>query len=301
MEAQIKKPHAVVAGGVNMDICGKPAHALRMRDSNPGFVSLKPGGVGRNIAHNLCLLGVDVSLIAALGGDVYGSSLMDGCRSLGMDMSMARVEPQRRSSTYLYVTDEAGDMCVGISDMDITECVSPEHLAGCMDRINAADALVMDMNLSPESIRYLAAACSVPIYSDPVSTAKAMKLLPVLDRIYALKPNVLEARYLTGEEIPERAAERLLEMGVKRVFISLGTEGMLYASADGIGRVPCIPANMVDATGAGDAAMAAIVWGGTHGLSAEDCAKAAVKAGAITVESEYTNSPELCEKALQGA
>ena len=244
---------------------------------------------------------MDVSLIAALGGDVYGSSLMDGCRSLGMDMSMARVEPQRRSSTYLYVTDEAGDMCVGISDMDITECASPEHLAGCVDRINAADALVMDMNLSPESIRYLAAACTVPIYSDPVSTAKAMKLLPVLDRIYALKPNALEARYLTGEELPERAAERLLEMGVKRVFISLGTEGMLYASADGIGRVPCIPANMVDATGAGDAAMAAIVWGGTHGLSAEDCARAAVKAGAITVESEYTNSPELCEKALQGA
>lgn len=97
MEPQVKKLHAVVAGGVNMDICGKPALALRMRDSNPGFVSLKPGGVGRNIAHNLCLLGMDVSLIAAIGGDVYGSSLMDGCRSLGMDMSMARVEPQRRS------------------------------------------------------------------------------------------------------------------------------------------------------------------------------------------------------------
>ena len=91
MEPQVKKLHAVVAGGVNMDICGKPALALRMRDSNPGFVSLKPGGVGRNIAHNLCLLGMDVSLIAAIGGDVYGSSLMDGCRSLGMDMSMARV------------------------------------------------------------------------------------------------------------------------------------------------------------------------------------------------------------------
>ena len=133
-------------------------------------------------AHNLCLLGMDVSLIAAIGGDVYGSSLMDGCRSLGMDMSMARVEPQRRSSTYLYVTDEMGDMCVGIADMDIAECVTPEHLASCIDRINSADALVLDTNLSAEAIRFLAAACTVPIYSDPVSTAKAMKLLPVLDR-----------------------------------------------------------------------------------------------------------------------
>ena len=156
-----------------------------------------------------------------------------------MDMSMARVEPRRRDSTYLYVTDEMGDMCVGIADMDIAECVTPEHLASCIDRINSADALVLDTNLSAEAIRFLAAACTVPIYSDPVSTAKAMKPLPVLDRIYALKPNALEARYLTGEAEPEKAAERFLEMGVKRVFISLGTEGMLYASADGIGRVPC--------------------------------------------------------------
>ena len=272
MEPQVKKLHAVVAGGVNMDICGKPALALRMRDSNPGFVSLKPGGVGRNIAHNLCLL--------------------------GMDMSMARVEPQRRSSTYLYVTDEMGDMCVGIADMDIAECVTPEHLASCIDRINSADALVLDTNLSAEAIRFLAAACTVPIYSDPVSTAKATKLLPVLDRIYALKPNALEARYLTGEAEPEKAAERFLEMGVKRVFISLGSEGMLYASDDGIGRVPCCPANMIDATGAGDAAMAAIVWGGTQGFSAQRCASAATRAGAITVECEFTNSPDLCPQAL---
>lgn len=298
MESQIKKPHAVVVGGVNMDICGKPALALRMRDSNPGSVSLKPGGVGRNIAHDLCLLGLDVSLIAAVGGDVYGSSLLDGCRSLGMDMSMARLEPQRRSSTYLYVTDTQGDMCVGIADMDIAECVTPEHLAGCLDRINAADALVLDTNISEEAIRFLAGNCTVPIYADPVSTAKAGKLLPVLDRLCAIKPNALEARYLTGEETPELAAERFLKLGVKRVFISLGTGGMLYASESGIGRVPCRPANMVDATGAGDAAMAAIVWGGTHGLDAEKCALAAAKAGAITVECEFTNSPELCAEAL---
>ena len=157
---------------------------------------------------------------------------------------------------------------------------------------------MLDTNLSADAIRFLAAACTVPIYSDPVSTAKAMKLLPVLDRIYALKPNALEARYLTGEAEPEKAAERFLEMGVKRVFISLGTEGMLYASADGIGRVPCCPANMIDATGAGDAAMAAIVWGGTQGFSAQKCAAAAAKAGAITVECEFTNSPDLCPQAL---
>ena len=51
-----------VIGAVNMDICGRPANALIMRDSNPGAVTLTPGGVGRNIAHDLCLLGLDGSV-----------------------------------------------------------------------------------------------------------------------------------------------------------------------------------------------------------------------------------------------
>lgn len=55
---------------------------------------------------------------------------------------------------------------------------------------------------------------------------------------------------------------------------------------------------MIDATGAGDAAMAAIVWGGTQGFSAQKCAAAAAKAGAIAVECEFTNSPDLCPQAL---
>ena len=86
-----------------MDIGGSPAGKMVMRDSNPGVVTMKPGGVGRNIAHNLCNLGLDVALVAAIGGDVYGSAIMDSCTALGMDMSMAAVLPERRSSTYLFI------------------------------------------------------------------------------------------------------------------------------------------------------------------------------------------------------
>ena len=108
---------AVVIGGVNMDICGKISSRMVMRDSNLGIISTRPGGVGRNIAHNLSLLGLDVSLIAAIGGDMYAKAIMDSCDTLGIDLSMARILPEERSSTYLYVTDEFGDMQLGINDM----------------------------------------------------------------------------------------------------------------------------------------------------------------------------------------
>ena len=54
--------YAVVVGGVNMDIGGTSYAPLVSEDSNPGAVTMSLGGVGRNIAHNLCLMGTDVHL-----------------------------------------------------------------------------------------------------------------------------------------------------------------------------------------------------------------------------------------------
>ena len=61
---------AAVIGGLNADIWGRPSSPIILRDSNPGSVTLTPGGVGRNIAHDLCLLGLDVSLVSFVGVQV---------------------------------------------------------------------------------------------------------------------------------------------------------------------------------------------------------------------------------------
>ncbi len=294
MEPEIKQYSAVVIGGANMDICGSPSGKLIAEDSNPGAVSVRPGGVGRNIAHNLCLLGLDVSLITALGGDIFSAGLLESCRALGMDMRMARSLPERRSSTYLYVTDESGDMHVGISDMDIVESVSPEWLSQHIARINRADAVVIDANLTEASIAYLAANCTAPMIADPVSTVKALRLKSILPRLRAIKPNALEAAALTGEREPERAAKALLRAGVKQVYVSLGPDGILAAQGESLIRLPCENRPVVNTTGAGDAATAAIVWAGVHGLDLASTAAAALRAGAITAACPDTNSPGLC-------
>ena len=293
MEPEVKKHAAVVIGGANMDICGSPCGILIAEDSNPGVVSVKPGGVGRNIAHNLCLLGLEVSLVTALGGDMFSAGLIDSCRALGMDMSMTRCLPERRGSTYLYITDETGDMRLAVSDMDVTTCITPEWLSGHIARINRAEAVVIDANLSAGCIEYLAANCTAPMYADPVSTVKAMKLKCILPRLRAIKPNAIEAAALTGEQEPERAARALLQAGVEQVFISLGSEGILAAQGESLIRLPCENRPVVNTTGAGDAATAAIVWAGVHGLDLASAAAAALRAGAITAACPDTNSPDL--------
>ena len=239
-------------------------------------MSARPGGVGRNIAHDLRLLGMDVSLIAAVGGDAYGSGILENCGALGMDMSMALILPERRSSTYLYVTDENGDMQVGIADMDIVRCLTPDFLAAHMGRINAASAVVLDANLETETLGYLARSCTAPLYADPVSTAKATRLLPALGALRAIKPNALEAAALTGESDPARAA---------RALIAAEGETLL--------RLPCENARVVNTTGAGDAATAAIVWADAGGLGLEQTARAAIRAGALTAGCAEANNPAL--------
>ena len=293
MDALNRTPIITVIGGANTDICGGPAASLRLYDSNPGRIEVRPGGVGRNVAHNLRLLGLNVRLIAAVGDDVFGRELIAGCAALGMDVSRMLTVPGARSSTYLYVTNAAGDMHVGIADMDVVEHITPDYLRPLMDEINASDAVVADANLSAETLAYLAGACTVPLYADPVSTAKAPRLMPLLPRLAAFKPNRLESKLLTGQNYPGQAAKELLAAGVRRVFISLGSEGMIAADGKETIRLPRNFGRVVNTTGAGDAATAAIVWADLHGLDLRRTAEAALSAGAQTCAVAENNNPAL--------
>lgn len=288
----------IVIGAVNMDICGRPKAAPNMYDSNPGVVSLSPGGVGRNIAHNLRLLGLNVKFLAALGSDVYGDSVYASCLELGMDMHLCRRISGGRTSSYLYITDEKGDMLVGVSDTDISGSITPDYLKPHLSEINAADAVVIDGNLTKETISWIADNVTAPLYADPVSVTKAERLNPVLKRLCAFKPNEYEAKSMTGESTSLFAAEAFLRAGVKRVFVSLGSDGIVAAEDSEIIKLPCEHVPVVNATGCGDAATAAIIWAGVNGLGLAESAAAAMKAAAMTIECAETVNPELCAELI---
>ena len=282
-----------VIGGANTDICGQPDHALIRHDSAPGRVTVRHGGVGRNIACDLARLGLRTRFITAFGDDGFGLSVREGCLSCGVDMSLSRIVPGARSSVYLYLSNESGEMDAAVSDMEVTAALTPEYLLSLLDVINDSDAVVLDGNLSEESISFLCEHVTVPIVADPVSTSKALRFSRVLSRLSAIKPNLLEARALTGCRRAEDCADALLEAGVDSVFISLGSEGMLAASGKDRILLPCEKTGLVSATGAGDAATAAVVWALVRGLGLAAAARAAVLAGAITIEAEESSSPLL--------
>ena len=75
-----KAPYAAVVGGANIDIVGYANRPLDFEDSTPGRVEMSLGGVGRNQAHNLRLLDVDVRLVTMFGNDLYGEKIKQSCR-----------------------------------------------------------------------------------------------------------------------------------------------------------------------------------------------------------------------------
>lgn len=296
--------YAAVVGGVNIDIGGKSYAPLVDGDSNPGQVRMSLGGVGRNIAHNISLLGIEVRLLTAFGDDLYAQRIAASCGELGIDISCALQVPGGTTSTYLYLGGPDGDMALAISDMDICNQITPQYLAGKLNLLNNAQLVVADTNIPAESLRYLAENCTAPLFVDPVSTAKAVKLAPILGKIHTLKPNLLEAELLSGvavhnDEDLHRVADTLLATGLRRVFISLGSRGVFAADHHGRLLLPCRPAEPVNATGAGDAFMAGLVWAYLEGTDLLGTALAGASAGAIAIEGAETINPAMSPAALR--
>ena len=263
----------IVVGGMNLDLLGIPDGPLRARDSTPGRITLRPGGVGRNIAERLSEAGAHVRLITALGCDERARMLERMCQASGIDLSLS-VSTGCPAPCYLCIHDEQGDMALAVNDMSAMECLTPEAMGSRMPMLNAAGACVLDANLSRDTLQYIAHHATVPLILDPVSCAKAPRVQAILPFLAAIKPNRLEAEALTGERNVEKAAAALLSAGVKRVFISLGAEGVYYADGACAGYQPARPLPTIPATGAGDALCAGLTLALLAGKSTQACAQA---------------------------
>ena len=266
-----------VVGGMNLDLLATPKKPLLARDSTPGVISMRPGGVGRNIAARLSEMGAQVSLITALGSDERADWLKQLCRDSGIDLSLA-VRTGRPAPCYLCIHDHTGDMALAVSDMSAMEALTPEALIPRLRAVNACRGCVMDTNLPEETLKFLADNVTAPLILDPVSCAKAPRALGVLSRLTAIKPNRLEAEALTGERNVEKAADALLNAGVRNVFISLGAEGLYFAGQAERGFLPASPLPSLPQTGAGDAMCAGLTLALLAGQSVRACGQAGLDA-----------------------
>ncbi len=286
-----------VIGAANVDIIATPASAYVRGESNPGHVHIGYGGVGRNIAHNLCLLGTNVRFITAIGDDTSGAAMLADCRNVGMTVDPVLRIAGARSNYFICINDEHGEMQGGIADMELVNRLTADTVAEYIDVINAGDAVVCDCNIDETVLWLLSQRSAVPMYVDATSAAKAVKLLPLLSlphrSPFIIKVNRAEAEALSGQTDVSLAARWFIEHGATRIYITLGSDGVLCRDCAGETRLEAIPITVVNVTGAGDAFMAAVVAAEARGATMNEAATQGLQAAAITLQCDNAVSDNI--------
>jgi pseudouridine kinase len=285
----------------------------------PGSISLKPGGVTRNIAENLARLNLPVVFHGILGGDPQARVLIDLSRAAGLevraiprsspapdDLLRSKLGSNLPTATLNVVLAPDGQQIAGAFDGEILDALQPSDLDPLREMIHSASAVICDCGLPADVLLHLRSILSPDsfFYCNPGSVALSPRLEPLMDRLDLLTCNHLEASALTGVKIdgPAKlisAAMILVKRGVKRAAVTFGTRGLGYADEARSQYHPALAANLIDATGAGDALAAAMINALLNGQSVQVALKYGLAAAAIACESADSVSPLLSVEAIE--
>ena len=287
-----------VVGAANIDITASPLGRYVPCDSNPSRVEISYGGVGRNIAHNLCLMGEQVRLFTVFGDDAIALSLRDDCRRIGMTIDPILEVAGARSNYFICVNDHNGEMQAGAADMELMMHLTPEMVATYIDSINSGIAIVADCNPSEEVLLYLLEHCTIPLYVDATSAAKAIKIKSLLKVSHKapliVKVNQAEAVALSGIKGDVEAIGRwFIQQGVSRIYITMGSRGVFCFDGKQCFTLPSKPVMVVNATGAGDAFMAGVVHAELHGATMQEACFIGIEAATLALQSSTAVNPEI--------
>ncbi|OPJ80490.1 hypothetical protein AV530_010794 [Patagioenas fasciata monilis] len=120
-------PQLVVIGGINVDFIAKALNPVILGggQTNAGRVRRTFGGVGRNLADCLSRLGLTPLFLSAIGKDEHSESLLNYCHH--MDMSTILQLEGKTTATYCAVVTSAGELSVGLGDMDIHQQITEQY------------------------------------------------------------------------------------------------------------------------------------------------------------------------------
>ncbi|WP_406353975.1 ribokinase [Streptomyces sp. NBC_01635] len=243
-----------------------------------------PGGKGANQAVAAARLGARTALLARVGDDAHGRLLLDSQRAAGVDTAGVLVGGAP-TGVALITVDPSGDNSIVVSP-GANGRLTPDDVRAAGSLLHAAKVVSTQLEIPLETVvevvRSLAPDSRLVLNPSPPQ--------PLPDEVLAacdpLILNEHEAKVILGEayagEKPEDWARLLLAKGPRSVVVTLGGEGALVASSEGVSRIPAVKVRAVDTTGAGDSFTAALAWRLGLGESLSDAAAYAARVGAAT-------------------
>ncbi|WP_371665564.1 1-phosphofructokinase family hexose kinase [Streptomyces sp. NBC_01241] len=284
-----------------------------------GDMAERPGGKGLNVARVLSALG-QATVVTGFAGGSTGAELRELLAQLaprdtsGTDTRAAAAAAAVTPATTTPISTPAPapitDALVTVAGNtrrtiavvdratgDTTQLNEPGPLvtadewAALLDRyeelLTGADAVALCGSLPP--------GIHVGAYAELIRPARAAGIPVLLDtsgeplrrgiaaRPDLIKPNAEELAQLTGSREPLRATHDARRRGAQGVIASLGPDGMLAVTPDGVWRASPPARVLGNPTGAGDSAVAGLLSGLVEGLSWPDRLRRAVALSTATV------------------
>ncbi|OKH89799.1 PfkB family carbohydrate kinase [Thalassospira sp. TSL5-1] len=219
----------------------------------------KPGGVGRNIAVHLRLLGCHVGMATAVGRDGDGAQIVQALSEIGIDTRLLDRLPGQHTPGYTAILNTDGDLALGLMDAQTYDCLTVDYFEEQLPQLKKWNMWIADANLPTETLRWLSSnKGAIPLYAATVSPSKAERWKDIIGDIDLLIANRIESEVLTGLQVSSKedalhAARALHAKGAPSVIITLGAQGIISLHRGEAAFWPPVPTRLVDANGAGDA------------------------------------------------
>lgn len=275
----------VVVGSINMDLVSRTSRIPRAGETVLGSdFSLHSGGKGANQAVAAARLGHTAILLGATGDDIFGQQLRQTLSDYGVDISNLASVPGPSGCASI-VVDDRGENAIIVTP-GANQGVTVEYLTGKLDVLRSAGIVLAQLEIPLDSVEWLAKTCSeleVPFMLDP---APAQNLpLDLLSHVTWFTPNETEASFYTAsDESVDQMMDRLFDSGTKNIILKRSNEGALIASASGARhRCAAFSVEAKDTTAAGDAYNGAFAVSLMQGATAEEAARFAAAAAAVSV------------------
>lgn len=243
-------------------------------------VTKTAGGVSRNIANQLALLGVPVQLISVFGNDSDGDWLKQGCLRAGVKLD-ASITREGLSGKYTGVLNPDGSLNTAFLTNAANHLITPAYLETQRTLLESASFLLADANIAVETTSWLLSfslETGIPLILEPVSVPPARKYKDAdLRGLFLVTPNEDELPVLCngGSHMTQQQVEELLNKGVQQVWLHNGKHGsVLYTRGKTLSlHAPAI--EVLDCTGAGDGSLSGYLLGKYLGYNDEQCIRLA--------------------------
>ena len=284
-----KNKKILVVGSSNTDMVIKTDHLPRAGETVlGGTFFMNPGGKGANQAVAIARLGGQIAFICKTGSDVFGHQSYQLFEEEGIDISYVFSDTVRPSGVALITVDENGENCIVVAS-GANAYLTPNDIAAAESAIDEADFVLMQLEIPIETVEFIAkkaAGKNKKVILNPAPARNLSKEL--LQNLYAITPNETEAELISGIKITDEAsareaAERMVELGVDNVVITLGSKGAFVYGGGVCEMVPAVKVKAQDTTAAGDIFNGALAVALAEDRSMLDAVRFACKAAAISV------------------